>query len=857
MHAVDKKLIERHGFSEVTDNTELTEKLVEERDALAARIHDMGGLMGMHAYSDLTDALVLRVFELAMNEAAKEDPTSCDFAAHELAIVAVGGYGRREMCPFSDVDITFVSAQESEKNVDVVVKRAFRILMDVCESSGLKVGYSFRTPDELDDLPLETVTALLDSRLIAGSYTVFDAFRASLLKSVVPASFVNTHIKERLFKGTGDITPYIVNPDVKTSCGGLRDLHAARWITRVAFGIEGDDIWHRLRSLGLILDSELSEIVDAIEFLGRVRNALHVTSGRPNDVLSVNRMEEIADWLGYSGPEELEKLYYSHAHRVHLILRKMADASLSCELEIEPGITAKDKRLYIRDKGILTRDNSAIIRIFYHAQAYGLSLSRDASDAVTTTANTVGISTKAHTTFLDILSSPGVGGALQSMADHGVLQAIVPRFSELMALVPGDSVHKYTVGEHSLRTVKELERLFSSDNDILQDVLSRVQGMEILFLSALLHDMGKLDNSANHARSGSHAAARFARSLGLNEESCKKIEFLVRNHLRMSETARLRDLSKRKTIRDFVSVVKDRELLDMLLLLTIADSQAVGTRHWNKVQHRFLYELHERASAAIRMPQSSEVDIERHRKRVRRELGFANLPDDEIDEHCTSLPASYLLNTSPEELALHIGFVRQVRTGSSGVDIRDDRAGEFTQLTVVAEDKPALLSKVAGVLYALGIDIHSAQIYTRKSSDQIAIDILYVDFEGRQLSEMKKWQLEGELCAVLDGDETLSTLFARMGKSDMTEADTVEIREHVSISEEETVLEVRAEDSPGFLHYVTGKLSDLGWQIHSARVVTWGHSIRDVFYLTDKKGSRLSASDIDNLSNELTKPADQ
>ncbi len=266
----------------------------------------------------------------------------------------------------------------------------------------------------------------------------------------------------------------------------------------------------------------------------------------------------------------------------------------------------------------------------------------DASDLLIRVAKNYKLSSQARLTFVDILANPGAAAALRDMAEMDVLQAVAPHFNELMYLIPGDAAHQFTVGEHSLRAVEQLEALLLEDSDQFADVFSRVQNFEVLFLATLLHDIGKLDSKGDNARIGAAKAAKLAAGLGFSEDSREKVEFLIKNHLKMSETARLRDLNQPKTIKDFAALVKDMQLLDMLLLLTAADYRSVGGNHWNQVQIRFLLELHERTAAALRSPGAPGPDPDRHRKRVRRELCLANLPPDEVDEHCASMPASYL-----------------------------------------------------------------------------------------------------------------------------------------------------------------------------------------------------------------------
>ncbi len=824
-------------FDDLTDTHDISLALTRERESLAGRAWEMGGVELMGAYSDLTDALIDRIFGLALHEAPA--------AATDIAVVAVGGYGRREMSPYSDIDVAFLVRGDEDDSVDSVAKRAFRMLMDVAEESGLNVGYSYRGVDDVEHLPLDTQTAMLDARCVAGSENVSNAFHAALQSAILPVAFVRGHIDNR---SSALSTPFAVEPDVKLSPGGLRDIHASRWIAQIAFGLANGRVWNGLRARGILSDSELEQIEAAREFLSRTRNTLHLLAGRPLDVLGTARHAEIATALGYEDPTDYISAYYRHAHSVSRAFSKTVDAALESELGVEPGVVSRDGRLCVRDRGLLTRDPGAAVRLFRRAQSYNLRFDRDAADLIAERAADFKLTPEAGRYFMEVLSSPGAAAAVRQMVDLGFLSAIIPRFGELLYLVPGDAAHAFTVGEHSLRTLEELEALFKEPDRRLADVFSRIQRIEVLFLAALLHDMGKLDGTAHHAKTSGFLAAKSAKRLGMPDDAVAKVEFLVRNHLRMSETARMRDLGQPKTIAGFVSIVHDPQLLDMLLLLSIADARSTGTTGWSEVQTRFLLELHERAMAAIRSPDAARPDIERHRSRVRRELCLANLPADEVEEHCASMPASYLLNTPAEVLSAHIGHVRTVRAGGAAVATRDEPAGQFTELTVVAMDRARLLSDVAGVLHALAIDVHAAQIFTRHTTDDIAIDLLYIDFEGRQLAETKKWQVEGELAAVLSGETTVADLLTRRGKQTFTRPRDMAVGELPNASDHHTMIEVRATDTPGLLYYLTNRFSEQAINIHSARIATWGHEARDAFYVTDASGSKLRPEQIAALS---------
>ena len=727
------------GFESITDNSELVRVLSEKRLELAGMAETVGGVALMRAYSDLTDALVRRIIALSTFQAESGNPSARHRASRDIAILAVGGYGRREMSPHSDVDVTFVVGGEEDDEIDNIVKRAFRMLMDVLEEAHLKVGYSYRRVDDVENLRLDTQTALLDARWIAGSFAAAGRFYSALRQAITPAAFVSEHVRTRNNPGPNLDTPYVVEPNIKEGRGG----------SATSTPPDGSP---RSRSTLRATMCGTASVPEGSFWTAKSRPFPRLSSSSPAPATIFTcspvaprkssahlRHAEIAKRMGFGdrGEEsarEFISTYYGHSRELWLIYHKIAEACLGQDLRIEPGVVVRSGSLHILDRGLLARDSGALIRLFRHAQSYRLQIHREADDLIAAAASGYKLTPSACRSFIDILASPGAAESLRAMAELGVLQAIVPRFRDLMNFIPGDAAHKFTVGEHSLRAVENLGKLFSEDNEQFTDIFSRIQNLEVLFLATLMHDCGKLDTGRDHSRAGASAARKVAARLGLSEEARDRVEFLVRHHLRMGETARLRDLHQRGTIRDFISVVKDQQLLDMLFLLTVADHSAVGSSNWNQVQVRFLLELHERAMSALKSPHSDGPDIERHRSRVRRELALASIPPDEVDEHCASMPASYLLNTPPDDLAAHIGYVRTVRAGSPAVDMKDDRAGQFTLLTVVARDRQGLLSEIAGVVHAMNIDVHAAQIFTRHSPvDDIAIDILYIDLEGRSL----------------------------------------------------------------------------------------------------------------------------
>ena len=412
-----------------------------------------------------------------------------------------------------------------------------------------------------------------------------------------------------------------------------------------------------------------------------------------------------------------------------------------------------------------------------------------------------------------------------------------------MDLIPYDPSHEYTVGQHTLYVIRVLDnlRLLPPDDDTrdFRVLLTELPDPEQLYLAALLHDAGKTDDARPHSETGAEIARAVCQRLRWSEEATENVCFLVRTHLMMAETSRLRDLNLDETIRDFVSIVDTYERLVMLYLLTYADTRAVGAGVWTQVKGKFLRDLFRRAERAIMSEPTEEdgtaVALLRTRKRLMRELAVENLPPDEVAAHLEGMPAPYVLNTSLDEMALHIGFARRAREGAPVVEFHDERGSTFTEITICALDDPApgLLAKVAGVLLAADLEVHAAQVFTRVAGDErIAIDTLFVDFRGRQLTTGKRREVSRWLTDVLTGADSVQELLRRKRKPAETGGRVEHLALRNDLSEHLTVTEATCADSQTALYRVSGALSALGWDIHSARVSLFGGRTVASFYVS-------------------------
>jgi [protein-PII] uridylyltransferase len=821
----------------------------------------------------LVDAVLRRIFALAVEKADNGDLTA---PTPELVIVATGGYGRRELCPYSDVDVTFVPAREDDDRLNAIIKDMFQLVMDVfLYGANLKVGYAYRLISDLGQLDHQTQTTLLDSRYLCGDRELFKAFRNTFRSQILllAADFMFQKWAERksvLAKFGGD-NVYGVEPNIKEGAGCLRDIHNAEWIAEVRFRAAQARVWATLAEQNVISDEDAAAVRRAREFLLRVRCELHIVAGEARDVLTTEKQEAVAARLGYVDEGEVPAVesfmreVYMHMATARKISRKVIARCLDSEIDLGLGLMSRGRKLYISDPNIADGDSALPLHAIEMAQAYGLKISEELEEDIAeflkrhpSPSDTQAVGR----VFARLLSAPlGVADSVERLEDMGVLAWFLPEFGPLMTLIPYDAAHDYTVGAHSLRVLRNMEDLRTTDDPKLAEyrrVAGEISMREVLYLTALLHDVGKQWPEAGHAETGARAVIDIVDRLGWDTERRDRMVFLVREHLLMAETSRLRDLALDETVREFVKDVPDMDALNMLYLLTYADTSAVGQGVWTEVKGKFLTELYYRSEQMLAAAEQGETptyvpNVARHRERIRKQLSQHNLPIDLIHEHTRNLPAQYLLNTPLEEMYLHISMIGRLReTFTPIVDFKHEFGSDFTEMTLCAYDDPSpgLLAKITGVLYACDINVHVAQVFTREASVRIAIDTLWVDYRGKPLSSTKKAEVQDSIRKVLLGELPLAELL-KQRKKPIKEQTIYSALIDDTTSDRFSVLEVSAPDEKGVVYRLASAISSVGWNIHAARISVWGSRARDAFYITDTQNKKVSAADVQRLLDLL------
>jgi len=858
---------------------QLARLLLQERERLReSNQQQPQGIRACRTLSDTCDLVVQRLLAMSM----PQDTAAREETGRRISVVATGGYGRRELCPFSDIDVTFIVSEEQDEHLDNTVRQMFLLIMETfSQRCGIKVGYGYRTPNDAGQLDHQTQTALLDTRVVAGSHGLKDRFLQEVLRHIWPAAFVRRKISERrliLEKHGG--TLYRIEPEIREGPGGLRGLHLAEWLAAVSFPSTRGDVWRQVLRLGAVSRRDVQQVTAAREFLLTVRNWMHWETGRAADLLVRERQESLALALRFedrdcvSAVERLMDHYYEQVENISRVTGFVIDRCISERLSLSDDLVCAGNEMHAAYPWVKVATPRFLIELCQHYQEHGLtpghelrrmiaehldgcpdiSTDPEAADDFVRLLRACGTEglPGAQTVPLGVLANgatptkPGVYQTLRLMADLGVLQRLIPELGVAYRRVPFDQIHRHTIGFHSLEVVRSMESLRFSTDERLRDfrrVWSEIPAPELLYLGGLLHDVGKIAHaSIGHCAAGAQIAEQIAVRLCLDADATAKVVALVRHHLLMSDTAQLRDLTLEKTLDDFTQVVDSVDLLNMLLLVTYADIEATGVMSPMKV--RFLENLYFQAegllSGASPPRDESPEQARRYRNRLTRRLSAANLTPEQIREHTEGMPVSYLLNTRTEQIALHIRMVEALRTNGPVVEFDSEPDAPITMvhLCTLERPEPGLLSQIAGVLYAHEIGVHGAQVFTRLEEPPIALDTLWADFRGREIPALKRMELEQDLVAALkSGDE--KEIIARYRKQLPPPTPPVKLRIDNAIADRHTVVDIEADDQPALLYRITRAMASLGWNIQSARISTRGDRARDAFYVTDLEGQKL------------------
>jgi [protein-PII] uridylyltransferase len=804
--------------------------------------------------------------------------------AERMAIVATGGYGRGLMAPESDIDLLFILPYKQTAWGEQVAEAILYCLWDM----GLKVGHATRSVDESirqarGDMTIRT--AILETRFLTGDKPLYDELVARFDREVVQgtaAEFVTAKLAEReeRHRRAGQ-SRYLVEPNVKDGKGGLRDLHTLFWIAKYVYRVrETDELLER----GVFDAQEYRTFRRCADFLWSVRCNLHFVTGRAEERLSFDLQREIAVRLGYTshpGMQDVErfmkhyflvakdvgdltailcaKLEDQQAKPAPVLSRFMARLRPSANRRRVPDsddFIVDNNRINLAAPDVFKHDPVNLIRIFRLAQKNNLAFHPDAMRNVTRSLKLINTDLRenpeANRLFMEILTSNDAETVLRRMNETGVLGHFVRAFGKIVSMMQFNMYHHYTVDEHLIRCIGFLQEIERGSNDELamaSDLMRKIrpEHRSVIYIAVLLHDIAK-GRPEDHSIAGAKVARRLCPRLGFSAVDTELVAWLIEEHLTMSTVAQSRDLSDRRTIENFASVVQSVEQMKLLTILTTADIRGVGPGVWNGWKAQLIRTLYYETEPVL-TGGFSEVNRARRIAAAQTEfrLTFTEWPEAELTAYIGRHYPAYWLKV---ELPRKIRQARFIRASEQAghklaINVGFDEARSVTELTIFAADHPWLLSIIAGACASAGANIVDAQIYT--TTDGRALDTISISREyERDEDEGRRATRIGEMIEdVLEGKLRLPEAVARRAAGRGNKVRAFAVEPEVTInnqwSELYTVIEVSGLDRPGLLYQLTTALSKLNLNIASAHVATFGERARDVFYVTDLLGAQINA----------------
>jgi [protein-PII] uridylyltransferase len=817
--------------------------------------------------SAMTDTLIRAAFDVAVQHLHRlPNPTD----AERIAVLAVGGYGRAEMAPFSDVDLLFLIPWKVTPWAESVIESMLYILWDL----KLKVGHASRSVTECvrlgrDDITIRT--ALLEHRYITGdaalSRDLDDQLWSGLFRNTGPG-FVEAKLAERAerHKRQGG-QRYVLEPNVKEGKGGLRDLQTLYWIGKYLHGVPTAE---GLVGAGLLNRDEFDAFARAENFLWAVRCHLHYIAGRATDQLTFDAQVEVAARMGYrdsGGRRAVEHFmqdYFRQATRVGelttVFLTQLEARHAKGEARImgflrrnkpvRAGLKLVQGRIDAIDAKAFLADNLNLLRIFEESLRTGYLIHPNVmrliagnlhliDDAMREDAEAVQI-------FLDLMLKHGnPERALRRMNELGVLAAFIPEFEPIVAMMQFNVYHHYTVDEHIIQTISTLAQIergeLVEDLPLSSAILKAGVNRKVIYVALLMHDIGK-GRPEDHSILGAQIARRVAPRLGLTAEETETVDWLVRYHLLMSDMAQKRDIGDPRTVRDFAKAVKTRKRLDLLTILTVCDIRSVGPGTWNNWKAMLLRQLYRDTADALEgglETVNRENRANEAKRALREKLGGwdAKVLREELGRHY----APYWQGLSTETHAVFARLLIDLPDNEIRIDLHPDLDRDATRACFALVDHPGIFSRLAGALALVGANVVDARTYTSK--DGYATAVFWVqDAEGKPYEVSRLPRLRGMIEKTLKGEVIARDALKnrdRVKKRDREFRFPTHITFDNEGSEIYTIIEVDSRDRPGLLYDLTRTLAANNIYIASAVIATYGAQVVDTFYVKDMFGLKL------------------
>ena len=857
-------------------NLQLVEELkdfcAKERERIYSRhCFGIGGREIVEEYTRLADNVIQRIYQAAIR-ADNGGPTLSEDTP--IAILALGGYGRESLNPYSDIDIMLVY-NPSELNVRQVEPFANQLITTLWDV-GFEVGHSFRSLKECVRATYDDIfskTSMLEARYIVGARQVYREFQRLTSKHFFKkqvGKFIAKTIEEWSARHESyGATIYLQEPNIKESAGGLRDFHTGIWVAAVRFGVKDLE---ELQRRGIIPETVAESCEESLDFLWQLRNELHYVNQRRSDQLVLDVQEIIAKNLGYKDDGHslaevtMMRDYYLHAEHLYEFAKLIIDrvkhqgSPLNRWLErwqtkmLPDGFTVvRDEIGFQEGHSDFREDPTRMIKVFTHRQQLGNRIGADVRHQIAANLHLIDEnfqrSPEVAECFLSILRhSESVAEVLRRMHRWQVLDRYLPEFGKVRSLVRADRPHQYTVDEHTLYAIENLEEgtlaQLEGGQDFL-DIFKEVEKPELLRLAILLHDVGKgVDGPGGHDERGFEMAQAALDRIGLDSVDKEVVLFLILRHLDMIHTAQRRNLDDPKVIERFAELVQDEQHLKMLYLLTFADMRAVSPEIWNQWNAILLWQLYTRTLEFLQ-GRMEFLKVEELQVRVTHLIGEV-VGEAAIARHFETIPDQELVSQAPDLIGKQIQLVEKL--GDLPIAVSHFAENQsYTQIGICTRNARGIFRQITAVFTIENINILRAMINTR--SDGIVIDVLNVtDGQTGKGPILDRYhQIEETLTAVWNGEVDVETVLEEQRESDpLLRRQQRHIQPRIRIdneaSDRATIVDIRAQDQVGLLYTISDAFYKLGLDIHLAKITTEAFIAEDSFYVTDTNGAKITDS---------------
>jgi [protein-PII] uridylyltransferase len=842
-----------------------------------------GGIETARLLSGVSDEVIKALYDFTTVHVFRaRNPTE----GERLSLLAVGGYGRGTLAPFSDIDLLFLRPYKQTAHVESVIEFMLYALWDL----GFKVGHASRTIDECVRLSREDYTirtSILEARRLTGDRVLAEELKRRFNAEVVRGSgsaFVAAKLKERDERhARAGASRYMVEPNVKEGKGGLRDLNTLFWIAQYLHpSTDPDAVAPVVPPLDMFDGREVRAFIRAFDFLWAVRSHLHFATGRPEERLTFDLQPEVARRMGYGdrgdapAVERFMRRYFLIAREVGTLTRVLAARLEADQVKSQPkgisrllpgraspkrkpldvpGFIEEGGRINIDGPDTFEQDPVNLLRLFKLADQRNLDLH---PDAFTAASRGLGLITSkvrrdpvAARVFLDVLArGRDPRRALMLMNESGVLGRYIPEFGRIVAQMQFNMYHSYTVDEHTLRAVGVIAEItagkFAEDHPLSTAIMPLIDDREALFLAMLLHDTGK-GAVGGQEKAGARSARSACERLGLDRAKIELVAWLVEHHLVMSDYAQKRDVSDPRTVAAFARIVQTPERLRLLLVLTVADIRAVGPGVWNGWKGQLMRELYAATEAVFRGGRGSDgVQVARRRQEGAAGEARARLvaADPAAADWARTMEDAYFTSFSPTEILQHAVLVRRaVGGGGAAAEGRINTDLNAAEVVVAVRDRARLFADLASAIRSMGANVMGARVFTSRQA--LALDVFYVqDVTGQPYGADNPTSLHKLTDALAAAGRGEAPRTEPRRPVDFGRAAAFAITPTVMLdneaSEASTVVEASGRDRPGLLEGLARAIADAGLSILSAHIDGYGERAVDAFYVVGADGAKVT-----------------